>query len=58
MDLEKIKSIKDWPTPTSVTDIRSFLGLAGYYRKSIGRLLENRLPHDGFAEERKQVLMD
>ena len=24
VDLEKIKSIKDWPTPTRVTEIRSF----------------------------------
>ena len=35
MDLENIRAIKDWPTPTSVTDIRSFLGLAGYYRNFI-----------------------
>ena len=26
VDPKKIKSIEDWPTPTSVTDIRSFLG--------------------------------
>ena len=35
VDPEKIKSIKDWPTPTSITDIRSFLGLAGYCQKFI-----------------------
>ena len=35
MDPEKIRAIRDWPTPTSVTDIRSFLGLAEYYRKFI-----------------------
>ena len=35
MDPKKIKAIKDWPTPASVTDIRSFLGLAGYYWKFI-----------------------
>ena len=27
--------MKGWPTPKSVTDIRSFLGLAGYYRRFV-----------------------
>ena len=35
MDPKNIKSIKDWTTPTSVTGIRSFLGLDEYYRKFI-----------------------
>ena len=35
IDPNNIKAIKDWPTPTSVTDIRSLLGLAGYYRKFV-----------------------
>ena len=35
VDPENIKPIKNSPTPTSVTDIRSFLGLAGYYRNFI-----------------------
>ncbi|KAF8081118.1 hypothetical protein N665_0905s0001 [Sinapis alba] len=35
VDQEKISTIKDWPRPTSVTEIRSFLGLAGYYRKFV-----------------------
>ena len=32
---DKIQSILDWKTPMSVKDIRSFLGLAGYYRRFI-----------------------
>ena len=32
---EKIQAIIDWKAPTSVTEIRSFLGLAGYYRKVV-----------------------
>ena len=32
---EKVKAILDWPRPQSTHDIRSFLGLASYYRKFI-----------------------
>ncbi|KAG7594056.1 Zinc finger CCHC-type superfamily [Arabidopsis thaliana x Arabidopsis arenosa] len=35
VDPEKIKSIKDWPRPKNATEIRSFLGLAGYYRRFV-----------------------
>jgi hypothetical protein len=35
VDPEKIKSIMDWPTPKYVADIRSFMGLVGYYRRFI-----------------------
>ena len=34
-DPEKIKIVQDWPTPTSVTAVRSFVGLAQYFRKFI-----------------------
>ncbi|GJS32765.1 putative reverse transcriptase domain-containing protein [Tanacetum coccineum] len=34
-DPAKIESIKDWASPKSATEIRQFLGLAGYYRRFI-----------------------
>jgi hypothetical protein len=35
VDDSKIEAIKDWKKPTSVFEIRSFLGLAGYYRRFV-----------------------
>jgi hypothetical protein len=35
MDLVKIAGIKNWPTPTKVKDIRSFLGFCNFYRPFI-----------------------
>jgi hypothetical protein len=36
-DPAKIDSIKTWPLPTSPTELRSFLGLANYYRRFVNR---------------------
>nr|GFB92509.1 putative reverse transcriptase domain-containing protein [Tanacetum cinerariifolium] len=35
MDPAKIESVKDWASPKTPTEIRQFLGLAGYYRRFI-----------------------
>ncbi|GJT02396.1 putative reverse transcriptase domain-containing protein [Tanacetum coccineum] len=35
VDPAKIESVKDWAFPKSATEIRQFLGLAGYYRRFI-----------------------
>lgn len=35
VDPEKVKAVSEWKQPTLVTEIKSFLGLAGYYRRFI-----------------------
>ena len=41
VDPNKIKSIKEWKVPTTIKQLRGFLGLTGYYRnfvKNYGRI--------------------
>ena len=35
VDPSKVSAVRDWARPTTPTEIRSFLGLAGYYRSFV-----------------------
>nr|GEZ37444.1 hypothetical protein [Tanacetum cinerariifolium] len=44
MDPAKVEAITKWPRPKIVTEIRSFLGLAGYYRRFVEGFSRLALP--------------
>ena len=43
-DPEKIKAVTEWPQPTTVTEIRPFLGFVSYYRWFIPNFSEVAKP--------------
>ena len=44
VDPQKIEAIVNWKPPTNVSEVRSFLGWAGYYRKFVERFLKIATP--------------
>ena len=44
MDPYKVEAVLNWERPKSVTEIKSFLGLAGYYRRFIQGFSQLALP--------------
>eukprot|EP00253_Pinus_taeda_P013432 PITA_13432 len=47
VDYSKIETIMTWPTPRSVKEVRSFMGLVGYYRRFVERFsqISNPITH-------------
>jgi hypothetical protein len=51
VDPAKVDAVLNWQQSKNVRDIRSFLGLAGYYR----RFIQDCSAYDQVVEERDQV---
>jgi hypothetical protein len=58
VDPVKVKEIMEWRVPTTVTEIRSFLGLAGYYRRFIEGFSKIAKPMTSLLEKGREFKWD
>jgi hypothetical protein len=51
VDIEKIESIRVWPTPKNVSEVRYFMGLVGYYKRFIAWFSKIEHPITSFQKK-------
>ena len=50
-DPDKVLAVQAWPTPTNVTTLRQFLGLASYYRRYVHKFADVAAPLHGLTQK-------
>ena len=58
VDSKKIEVVVEWKPPRNVTEVRSFLGLAGYYKRFVNGVFYDYSPDDNIALEKCKVRME
>ncbi|GJT62251.1 reverse transcriptase domain-containing protein [Tanacetum coccineum] len=56
VDPSKIEAEKNWKTPTTPSEIQSFLGLAGYYRQFIANLSKIAKPLSSLTQKNQKYV--
>ncbi|WVZ76648.1 hypothetical protein U9M48_024604 [Paspalum notatum var. saurae] len=58
IDPSKVEDVLNWKQPETVTEIRSFLGLAGYYRRFIKDFSKTAKPMTSLTKKNAKYLWD
>ncbi|WVZ89277.1 LOW QUALITY PROTEIN: hypothetical protein U9M48_035703 [Paspalum notatum var. saurae] len=58
VDLSKVEDVLNWKQPETITEIRSFLGLAGYYRRFIKDFSKTTKPMTSLTKKNAKYLWD
>jgi hypothetical protein len=51
MDLTKLAGIRNWPAPTNIKGVRSFLGFGNFYPRFIGHFAEIARPLNALTKK-------
>jgi hypothetical protein len=57
-DHAKVKEIVVWSIPTTITEVQSFLGLVGYYRRFIEEFSKIAKPMTSLTEKEREFKWD
>ena len=55
VDPKKIEVVVEWKPPRNVTEVRSLLGLVGYYRRFVKGFFDDHSPNDETAPEKCEI---
>jgi hypothetical protein len=58
VDPSKVEAVSKWKQPSNVSEVRSFLRMAGYYRHFYKRILQHCKTRDRTPQGRQQICMD